>query len=139
MGGRCAAQLRSICGRDPEFAALHKSSLTRQGPPGNPFVGIGPCRPTPGPAYGSIETCREWFRSAVISVTFVFPKLSCSFSRTCRSCAEQAAAAIGGVAPAGGLPLQKKCEGTQQIFIISPVPPPPPRPPRRTPPPRATA
>src|SRR5260370_25157007 len=125
MGGRCAAQLRSICGRDPEFAALHKSSLPRQGPPGNPFVGIGPCRPTPGPAYGSIETCREWFRSAVISVTFVFPKLSCSFSRTCRSCAEQAAAAIGGVGRAGGHAAEKKFTRKPRSFSYLPRPPPP--------------
>ena len=31
----------------PEFAALHKLTLTRQDTAGNPFVGIGLCRPTP--------------------------------------------------------------------------------------------
>src|SRR6476660_10522681 len=91
MRGRCAAQLRSIGGRDPEFAALHKSSLTRQGSPGNPFVGIAPCGPTPGPAYGSIQ----------IGAALYFPNLSCSFSRTCKPWTGQAAAAIGGLALPG--------------------------------------
>src|SRR5258708_19956933 len=129
---RCAAQLRSICGHDPEFVALHKLSLARQDPPGSPFVGIGPRRQTPGPAYGSIETCREWFRSAVILVTFVFPKLSCSFSRTCKPWAERAPAAIGGAGRAGGAlrrpPAKPLHPNTHSVSNPIPPPHPPPSP-----------
>src|SRR5260221_10210005 len=97
MRGRCVAQLRSICGHDPEFVALHKLSLARQSRSRNLNI------QRPGRSHGSMKNWPRSVPRAVISVTFVFPRLSCSFSRTCRSWTEQAAAAIGGLALPGEL------------------------------------
>src|SRR5258707_4771569 len=78
MRGRCVAQLRSICGHDPEFVALHKLSLARQSRSRNLNI------QRPGRSHGSMKNWPRLVPRTVISVTFVFPRLSCSFSRTCR-------------------------------------------------------
>src|SRR5260221_5142816 len=104
MRGRCVAQLRSICGHDPEFVALHKLSLARQSRSRNLNV------QRPGRSHGSMKNWPRSVPRGVISVTFVFPRLSCSFSRTCRSWTEQAAAAIGGLALPGELARARRAK-----------------------------